>query len=312
MRPSKPETLATGGSPPGAYDVRVGILWVLVSAITFAMVNVGAKYLALTYDPGQVVWARFFFQFVIVVVMLGPRLLNALATSIPRLQAARSVAMATCTGLYFYGLDILPIATVTAVMFSAPLIVTALSVPLLGEAMGPRRWAAVLVGFGGVLMIVRPEGDLLRADVLIPLGAALGLAFYHLSTRMASRADRAVTTLVYTTLAGAVFFSLRAPAVWVAPDFQGWVLLASIGAIGTVGHFALIKALTLAPVSVVSAFAYSTLVFTAVGGVIVFDEVPDALTVAGSAVMIASGVYIFRRERQLQARPESTNDNARG
>ena len=90
------------------------------------------------------------------------------------------------------------------------------------------------------------------------------------------------------------------------------MLLASIGAIGTVGHFALIKALTLAPVSVVSAFAYSTLVFTAVGGVIVFDEVPDALTVAGSAVTIASGVYIFRRERQLQARPESTNDNARG
>jgi drug/metabolite transporter (DMT)-like permease len=302
VRTPKPETVTTSGSPPGHYDVRAGILWVLVSAVTFAMVNVGAKYLALTYDPGQVVWARFFFQFVIVAAMLGPRLLSAMATSIPRLQAARSVAMATCTGLYFYGLEILPIATVTAVMFSAPLIVTALSVPLLREAVGPRRWAAVLVGFGGVLMIVRPEGDLLRAEVLIPFGAALGLAFYHLSTRMASRADRPETTLVYTTLAGAVIFSLHAPAVWIAPDLEGWVLLIAIGAVGTVGHFALIKSLALAPIAVVSAFAYSTLVFTAIGGVFVFGEVPDTLTVAGSAVMIASGVYIFRRERQTQAR----------
>jgi drug/metabolite transporter (DMT)-like permease len=138
--------------------------------------------------------------------------------------------------------------------------------------------------------------------VLIPFGAALGLAFYHLSTRMASRADRPETTLVYTTLAGAVIFSLHAPAVWIAPDLEGWVLLIAIGAVGTVGHFALIKSLALAPIAVVSAFAYSTLVFTAIGGVFVFGEVPDTLTVAGSAVMIASGVYIFRRERQTQAR----------
>ena len=208
--------------------------------------------------------------------------------------------------LFFVAVTTLALADVVSVLFLGPLIVTALSVPLLGESVGPRRWAAVLVGFLGAMLVVRPSGDFWTSVALLPVLAAFTNGFYTLTTRMLSapggRRENGGTTLLYTALVGAVVTSVALPFVWIPPAAFDWILLVAVGVFGAVGHLFFIRALTISPTVVIIPLSYLTLIWSTTLGFLVFGDVPDGYTLTGAAIIMGSGLYVFFRERTLAAR----------
>jgi drug/metabolite transporter (DMT)-like permease len=205
------------------------------------------------------------------------------------------------TLLFNLGLRHLPLATVTAIGFATPLVVTALAVPLLKEKVGPRRWAAVVVGFIGVLVVVRPGSDSFDMALLYPLAGSLANGCYQLATRKLAGRDHALTTIFWTGLGGALAVSPIAPFFWQAPDLEGWGLLALYGVLGFFSHYMLILAFRHANASVLAPFTYAQLVLAILAGVVFFDAVPDALTLLGSLLICGSGLYVWYRQRQIGA-----------
>ena len=283
------------GAAAPADDWR-GIPWMLATMVLFAGINATAKYLTESYPVPQVVWARYAFHLLAVAVLLGPRLPGVMATRRLRLHLGRSVLLLLTTGLFFSGLSLVALADATAMMFVAPLLVTALSIPLLGETVGWRRWAGVAVGFTGALIIIRPGMGVMQTAILLPLGAATFHAVYQIATRALGRTDSALSIIAYTPLIGALVMSVIVPFFWTAPDPKGGALMVLLGVLGGIGHFALIKAFQAAPASVVSPFGYTNLIWATVFGFVIWGHLPDLATVAGAAVIVASGIYIFHRE----------------
>ena len=279
-----------------ANDSRRGIAWMLVTMLLFVSMDAIVKHLIQTYPVAQVAWARFFFHAILLAAMLGRRLPTTLATQRRGLQVLRSALLLVTTLQFFAGLHFLPLADMTAIMQSAPLIVTALSLPLLGEHVGIRRWAGVAAGFAGALIIIRPGTDAMQLAALLPLGAATTFALYQITTRILSRTDATFNTLLYTPLLGAAVLSIAAPFFWVMPDAQGWALMALTGALGALGHFTMIRAFTCAPAASVSPFGYSALIWATLFGLVLFDDFPDSWTIIGAGVIVGSGLYILHRE----------------
>jgi len=279
-----------------ANDSRRGIAWMLVTMLLFVSMDAIVKQLIQTYPVPQVAWARFFFHAILLAAMLGRRLPTTLATQRRGLQVLRSALLLVTTLQFFAGLHFLPLADMTAIMQSAPLIVTALSLPLLGEHVGIRRWAGVAAGFAGALIIIRPGTDAMQLAALLPLGAATTFALYQITTRILSRTDATFNTLLYTPLLGAAALSIAAPFFWVMPDAQGWALMALTGALGALGHFTMIRAFTWAPAASVSPFGYSALIWATLFGLVLFDDFPDSWTIIGAGVIVGSGLYILHRE----------------
>lgn len=291
-----------GPAAESPADSWRGIPWMLATMVLFAGINATAKYLTEFYPVAQVIWARYAFHLLAVAVFLGPRLPGVMATRRLRLQLVRSVLLLLTTGLFFSGLSLVALADATAMMFVAPLLVTALSIPLLGESVGWRRWAGVAVGFAGALIIIRPGMGVMQTAILLPLGAAMVHAVYQIATRALGRTDSAQTIIAYTPLVGALVMSAVVPFFWTAPDAKGWALMVLLGVLGGVGHFALIKAFQAAPASVISPFGYTNLIWATVFGFIIWGHLPDMMTVAGATVIVAGGVYIFHREH-IHRRP---------
>ena len=283
-------------TPPPHGDTRRGILWMLLTFLLFASLNATAKQLTLSYPVGQVVWARFTFHVLVVALLLGPRVRHVMVSGRLGLQVGRSLLMLFTSTMFFTGLSLIPLAESSAIMFVTPILVTVLSVPLLGERVGPWRWAGVGAGFAGAIVIIRPGMGVLHLAALLPLGAAFGHAFYQIATRELSRTDQALTTLFYTPLAGFAATSAVVPFLWVKPDLEGWLLMTLLGLLGGFGHFALIKALTAAPVAIVAPFGYTNLIWATAYGYILFGDLPDGWTVTGAIVIVLSGLLIFYRE----------------
>ena len=286
--------------PPGPRpsDSRRGILWMFLSTLVFAVLNLAIKLLTETYPVVEVAWARLTFNVLFLIVLFRHRLPVVMKSARPARQLGRSLLMCVVTIFIFTSLHLVPLADFTALMFLAPIIVTALSMPLLGERVGPHRWAAVLIGFAGALIIVRPDVTVFQPAAVVPLVTATLLALYYISTRWISRVDDAMTTLVYTPLVGAGMFSLAVPFFWVAPDLNGWLLMAATGLLGLGAHFALIKAFEAAPAATVTPFNYLGLIWAIVLGFTVFSHLPDGWTLLGAAIIVAGGLYIFHREQR--------------
>ena len=285
-----------GPAAAAPADAWRGIPWMLATMVLFAGINATAKYLTEFYPVPQVVWARYAFHLLAVILLLGRRLPAVMATRRLRLHLGRSVLLLLTTNLYFSGLYFLALADATAMMFVAPLLVTALSIPLLGETVGWRRWAGVAVGFAGALIIIRPGMGVMQTAILLPLVAATVHAVYQIATRSLGRTDSALTIIAYTPLVGALVASAVAPFFWTAPDAKGWALMVLLGVLGGIGHFALIKAFKAAPASVVAPFGYTHLIWATAFGFVIWGDLPNLATVSGAAVIVASGIYIFHRE----------------
>ncbi len=278
-------------------DNRRGIYWMLLTTGLFTSLDATAKYLAQDYPVPQVLWARFSFHLVFVVLFLGARLSVTLRSNRLGLQLVRSFLMLVTTGMFFFAVGSLPLADVVAIMFVGPLFVTALSVPLLGDYVGPRRWAAVAVGFLGALLVVRPGSGIMQGLAVLPVLAAFSHALYTITTRKLANHDLPMTTLFYTAALGAVVTTAIVPYFWITPDLAGWLLMALLGVFGAAGHLTLIKALGYASPVVVAPLSYASLVWSIGMGFALFGDLPDGMTLIGAVVIAGSGLYVFHRER---------------
>ena len=286
----------------GLSAARGGILWMLAASLLFATQDAIVKYLSADYSVAQLVWARFTLALAAIVLVTGPRLRGLLVTKRPGLQMLRGVLLLAMMGLFYTALGLIPLADATSILFLGPLIVAALSASLLGEHVGPRRWSAVVVGFVGALIIVRPGQGTLEAAALMPLGAAFLFGFYQIVTRLLNRTDRPITTLTYSALCATLATSALVPFHWQAdPDATAWVLMVGLGVIGAISQFALIKAYEVAPAATVAPLFYVSLIWAVGYGYSLFGDFPDLWTVIGALVITGSGLYVFHRARVLGA-----------
>jgi drug/metabolite transporter (DMT)-like permease len=265
----------------------------------FSFLDASAKYLGRHVDVLEVVWARYTFGFVLALIVSNPLTRpGLLRTTRPGLQIGRSALLLGSTTLNFFAIRYLQLDQALAITFSTPFFVAALSGPILGEWVGPRRWAAIAVGFLGVLVVARPGLNAVHPAALLSAAGALCYAAYALTTRILARSDSNQTTLFYSNLVGAVVMLPVVVAVWTTPDsvLIGALMLAA-GALASIGHYLLIMAHRLAPAAVLSPFIYSQLAWTIALGYLVFADVPNRWTLAGAGIVVASGLYLLHRER---------------
>lgn len=282
----------------GRNATTLGIILTLVSMLGFASMDAVSKVLGQTLPIPQILWVRYVIFSLLAIALLRHLGLRKVAQSgQPLLQAARALLIVVENGLFVLAFTYLPLADVHAIAAVSPLIVVALSVPLLGEKVGLRRWLAVAAGFAGVLLIVRPGFQVIDWPIAIALGAAVLWGVYQLLVRLCSRTDSSETTWLWTALVGLVATTAVGPFYWRWPDAQGWSLLVAIALLGSAAHWALIRALGLAEASVLQPFSYGLLFFAALIGFLAFGDSPDAWTSTGALVIIASGLYAWHRER---------------
>jgi drug/metabolite transporter (DMT)-like permease len=276
----------------------VGIALMCGAVASFACLDTTAKYLGRQVDVLQVVWARYTFAFLLTLIISNPvSRPGLLRTGRPIFQIGRAILLLGSTILNFFALKYLRLDQVLAIVFSTPFFVAALSGPTLGEWVGARRWAAIGVGFIGILVVTRPGFGIVHPAAVLAIMAALSYAAYALSTRILARTDSNETTLFYSNFVGAVLMLPVVPFFWKPPDPWQVVLMALAGALASFGHYMLIVAHRLAPAALLSPFIYSQLVWVIALGYGVFGDVPDAYTLIGASIVIASGLYVFHRER---------------
>jgi drug/metabolite transporter (DMT)-like permease len=279
----------------------IGIALMCGAVALFACLDTTAKYLNTQMDSLQVAWARYTSAFTLTLIVSNPLTHRGLLrTRSPKLQVTRSLLLVGSTALNFIGLRWLQLDEALSIIFTFPLLVAIISGPMLGEWIGWRRWTAIGFGFVGVLLITRPGLGGMHAAALFTLGATICYAFYAVITRIVSRVDSNQTSLFYANFIGALAMLPVIPFVWQPP--VNWVvvfLMVMIGVLGSTGHYFLIAGHKLAPASVLSPFVYTQLIWVIVLGYLVFGQVPNSWTVAGAAIVIASGLYLLYRERKL-------------
>lgn len=292
------ESLA-GTAPLPIMETHVGgIVFMLAMTVCFSTLDASAKFVTNELSLWMVMWGRYFFHLLFIAAFFlrgAPR--KILATRNLKMQVLRS-ALIFCAGVTFWaGLMYLPLAECTVIAFISPLLVTILSVIFLREKFGAHRWVVVLAGLVGVLFVIRPGVGFVHWAVVLPLLAALFYATLQIITRVLGQQDSALTTLFYTCVCGLVFSSVMAVLFWQTPTPVQWLMLMGLGFVGAAGHFFMIRAFERAPASLLASFDYATLVWAILYGFFLFGDLPDGRTILGAVIIVASGLYLVRRER---------------
>ncbi len=310
---AEPSGATPSAVAPPVDRSRLAIALTLTVMLAFAIMDGLTKILSQTLAIPQILWFRAIVFAILAVTLLRlgaatrDKPIREIATSRrPWLQFTRAVLLVVESGMYMVAFSLLPLADVHAVGAISPLLVVALSVPFLGETVGWRRWAAVAVGFIGVLVIVRPGVTAMHPATLLTLVAAAMWAVYQIMVRLASRVDRPETTSLWTALVGLGASTLVGAVQWVWPTPQSWALLVCVGLLGAFAHITLIAALGMTEPSLLQPFSYTLFVWAIVVGYVLFGDVPDGWTLAGASLIIASGLYAWHRER-VRARGQFTN-----
>lgn len=299
LQPQAPPEGSGGSKRAGTRVSNVaGIAWMLVTTFLFVCQDSLARILLVSYPATELAFVRFSVHLAVVTTLLAlwnPRLMIARR---PLVQLVRSGLLLAATLLVMASLKIMPFVDVAAVVWVAPVLVTALSVAVLGERVGPAGWLAVLAGLTGVWVIVGQGGIEFSWAMLIPTCAALANALYQVATRMLHHADPPVTTLLYTGLAGTIVCTGALPFAAILPTAADAALMALLGGLGTLSHFCLIRAFSAAPANIVAPFGYTSLLWSALFGVLLFAEIPDIQSIAGSGLIVGSGLAVFLRGRE--------------
>jgi drug/metabolite transporter (DMT)-like permease len=267
----------------------------------FACLDANAKYLGKHFGmpTAEIVWTRFLGQFVLMIAFLGPAAVpGLLKTRKLGLQTIRSILMAATTVFNFLAIQYLRLDQTISIAFLAPLLVAALAGPFLGEYVGWRRSFAIVTGFIGILIVIRPGFAELHPAFVASFASMIAYALFMIVTRKLSDFDPPFVTLFYSLPVGVIAGAPFAIMQWVWPASTAeWLLVLTLGALGGLGHYLLILAYRLAPASSVSPFLYFQLLSMISLGYFVFGDVPDHWSIIGSAVVIASGLYLVHRER---------------
>lgn len=268
----------------------------------FPIMNGLVKLLAASYDPQQIVWFRIVSHLVLVVAVFLPRMgLGLFRTRSLGTQAVSSVVMLLSTLFFFSAVKSIPVAEAISVTFVAPLAVVLLAWPMLGERITPFRLAAVIVGFAGVLIVIRPGSAVFQWASLLLLCSAICYAIYQILIRRLAGVDHPATSIFYSVLLGAVIMSAWLPFVWKMPaTWSDWALLCSLGLFGGLGHYCVAKAMTYASANFIAPFNYTQMIGSVIVGYLLFAEVPDLYTWLGTAVIVAAGLMVGLQGRRAQ------------
>ena len=290
----------TAAPAPRRTESGRGLAYMLIGMFIFSAVDAQAKYLTQTLPVLQIVWARQFGLLLAVLVLLAIRGRGMLRTRHPVIQISRGVLAVSSSILFIIAVSYVPLADAVAVSFVAPFVVTILGAAILREPVGIRRWTAVIVGFAGALIVIRPGAGVLHPAVLLVLVAASLFAGRQVISRIVADSDKTLTTVAYTALAGGLLVTLPLPFVWQTPATALEVgLLVSVAVMAAAGEAFVIKALEVAQAVVVAPMQYTMLLWGTLYGWLIFAQLPDLWTWIGSAVIVATGLYTFHRERKV-------------
>lgn len=285
--------------PPRLHGHLTGIALTVGAVLCFSCLDASAKWLNRSVPSLEIAAVRYLGSFLLVLPFLNPWTRpGLLRTRQLGLQCGRALSLVLATLCSFVALRYLPLTQLTSITFASPLIVAVIAGPLLGERIGPRRIGAVIVGFGGMLIVTRPFGGTLHPAAGLALINACACAFYYIMTRKLAAHDRPETTMFYTGLVGAAACAPLLFFVWTTPPTAlDWLVMLALGTFGALSHWLLILAHRCAPASVLAPFFYGQLIGSALLGWAIFGEVPDRWTVIGAATVVSSGLYLVYRER---------------
>lgn len=299
---------------PGTADhgprPLTGILLMLFAVLSFTLLDSTAKYLSASLPIGQLLWGRYIFTLALTLAFL-PRLgvRGLMWTARPVQQIMRGVTLLGTTGSLFLAVKFLPLAETYAITFISPFIVALVAGLLLGERVGSRRWLAILCGFLGVLVVIRPGSGVFSWHVIFPLAMAVLWAANQLQTRLLGATDAPLVTLFYTALTGTLCASILASLDWRSPGLAGWLGMAWMGVIGFLGQLAVIRAFASAPASLLSPLIYTQIIWASLIGYIAFSDMPDTPTIAGSAIITLSGLVLIKWRAQRSDSADASDGN---
>ena len=302
MATSSPAALGAASSQTVGSNAS-GIVFMALAISLFAMQNAMVKWLAADYGTVQII----FFRHAVALLPIGIFLwrsggLPLFRTHRPRAHLVRSLLGLVATAAIFYAFGQMPLANATAIAFTVPIFVTALSVPLLGEQVGWRRWSAVFVGFIGILIVLQPGPDMLNPAALILIGGCFIVAYTMILSRQMSRTEHTATISGYVTIIGVAATAIILPFTWITPVGIDWLIFAGIGLLGGIGFMLVTHAYRVSQAAVVAPFEYIHILWAIVLGYLVWNEVPGTNVAIGALVVIASGLYIVHRET-VRGRP---------
>lgn len=279
-----------------------GVLWLLASAILFTAMSALAKVLGDRLHAFQVSFFRALFGLVVVIPFLIRAGMPALKTARPGLQLIRTLTGSTAMLCGFYALVNLPLADAMAISFARSLFLVVLAIVFLREVVGPRRMIATLVGFAGVLIMLRPTGVVEPAALVAVLGALL-VAMAAIFVKILSRTDSTITLLVYAGLMGCIVTGIPAAYNWTAPTLEELAWLFLMGAVGAAAHSCFIRGYAVGEATAITPIDYTRLIFAGIVGFLFFGDVPDAVTIGGALIIVSSSLYITYREARRGETP---------
>ena len=277
------------------------IIFNLLAWVMLPIMDGFAKYLSADLPVLQITWARYFFTVAFTFPIMFFFYRNQLKWSDkPKLQFIRGLILLTANICFFYSISIISLAKALTLAFVAPLIVTAFSPIFLGEKVGVKRWSAVIIGFVGSLVVIRPGFVEINLASLAALGTGVMYGFYLIITRKLSTSDNPLLTLLLTGVVGAIIISIVMPFVWVKPSLNQWSMMAAIGIFACIGHLFLILSLKYADASKLAPFSYFEIITNIIIGYYFFSDFPDNWTFLGLFIIVISGFYISRRENLVR------------
>lgn len=282
-----------------ARNRLVGIGFISLTFVCFTLLDGGAKWLVRALPVLEVVWLRFVTHLLFTGALLAPRHgWGLIRTRRPRLQAIRALMLLSMTAMNFTVLQYLQLAVTSSIFFSVPIIVAVLAVPMLGERLDFARWAAILVGFTGVLIIVQPFGQAFHPAMFVAIANAVLYALFNMITRMLAAVDTPEATQFLSALGATVGLAPFALLYWETPhDAVQWLVAGLLGVLGGLGHYLLALAHRYAPATVLAPFVYQQVIYMTLFGYVVFGDVPGIPVVVGAAIVVGSGLFLLLRER---------------
>lgn len=283
-----------------ARNRLIGIGLISLTYVLFTLLDGSAKWLVQSVPVLMVVWLRFLTHTLIASALFLPMRGFALVrTQHLRWHLARGLMFVAMTGMNFWALQYLQLTVTASIFFLVPILVALLSAPLLGEKLDARRWAAIVAGFAGVLVVVRPGSEAFHPAILLSLANAVLYAFFNMMTRKLAAYDPPETIQFLPALVATVVIAPFALTAWHPPaGWFEWLLLCLMGIFGGTGHYLLAVAHRYAPASTLAPFLYQQILYMALFGYLVFGNLPDKETWIGAAIVVASGLYLFSRERR--------------
>ena len=279
-------------------QTKLSVLLMIGAMFVFTLMDAVAKVLTQEIGVWPTLWIRYLGQAVLVFLIVLPRFRKIVKTSFPLLQLARSVFLMCATMCFFWGISNIGLAEATAIMDISPVLITLGAVLFLGERIGIRRVIGIIGALIGAMIVIRPGSDVFSVYALFPLGAAICYSGYNIITRFVGAREDPWTSLFYTALFGAMVFSTIVPFHWQPLSTFTITLMAVLSVMATLAQWLLIKALSLGEASLLAPIGYIALIFATLWGFLLFGDLPDQWTVIGALVIVASGIYVWSRERK--------------